>query len=306
MRPPPGPAPAPDMAWVPRGAFAMGSEAFYPEEAPVRDVEVDGFWMDRGPVTVAAFRRFVRDDGPPHRRRARAGPRALPGRRAVGARAGLARLPADRRAGRPRRRVGLVVVRPAARAGTGPRGPGSDAYTRARHPVTHVAFEDAVAYAAWAGKALPTEAEWERAARGGLEGARFAWGDEPTPGGRHLANWWQGEFPWQNLALDGWPGTSPVGSFPANGFGLHDVCGNVWEWTADARAAVRRRSPDAASRVLRAGTGSAPELIPRQVIKGGSHLCAPSYCLRFRPAARQFEAVDTSTSHIGFRCVVRP
>ena len=300
MRPQPGSAPAPDMAWVPGGTFAMGSEEFYPEEAPVREVEVDGFWMDRGPVTVAAFRRFVRDTG--HRTVAEreldpalypgVEPSALvPGSLVFRPTAG----PVD---------LGDVSAWwsyvPRARWDR-PEGPGSDAYTRARHPVTHVALEDAVAYAAWAGKALATEAEWERAARGGLEGTRFAWGDEPTPGGRHPANWWQGEFPWQNLALDGWPGTSPVGSFPANGFGLHDVCGNVWEWTADAASGP---PPEAAAACC--APAPAPELIPRHVIKGGSHLCAPSYCLRFRPAARQFEAVDTSTSHIGFRCVIRP
>jgi formylglycine-generating enzyme len=297
---PPGHAPADDLCWVPGGTFAMGSGEFYPEEAPVRDVEVEGFWMDRAPVTVAAFRRFVRETG--HRTVAERAldPALYPG-------VEPSALVPGSLVFRPT--PGPVDLRdvsawwayvPRARWDR-PEGPGSDAYTRARHPVTHVALEDALAYAAWVGKALPTEAEWERAARGGLERARFAWGDEPTPGGRHPANWWQGEFPWQNLALDGWPGTSPVVSFPANGFGLHDVCGNVWEWTADAASGP---PPDPARACC--GPAPAPELIPRHVIKGGSHLCAPSYCLRFRPAARQFEAVDTSTSHIGFRCVVRP
>jgi formylglycine-generating enzyme required for sulfatase activity len=180
-----------------------------------------------------------------------------------------------------------------------PEGAGSDAYTRGRHPVVHVAYEDAEAYARWAGKALPTEAEWERAARGGLEGAAFAWGDEHFPEGRAMANTWQGEFPWQNLLLDGFPGTSPVGSFPPNGFGLHDMTGNAWEWTCD---------PFGPEEVAAACCGPAEPggHIPRRVIKGGSHLCAPNYCLRYRPAARQGEAVDTSTSHIGLRCVVRP
>jgi formylglycine-generating enzyme len=175
-----------------------------------------------------------------------------------------------------------------------PEGPASDAYTRARHPVTHVAYDDAAAYAAWAGKELPTEAEWEYAARGGLEGKRFAWGDEFSPA---MANTWQGEFPWQNLRLDGYAGTSPVGAFPPNGYGLLDMTGNVWEWTCDLFAG----HADAPC----CGPDQAGEHIPRRVIKGGSHLCAPNYCLRYRPAARQGEAVDTSTSHIGFRCVLR-
>jgi formylglycine-generating enzyme required for sulfatase activity len=194
-----------------------------------------------------------------------------------------------------------------------PEGPGSDWAGRGRHPVTHVAYADADAYAAWAGKELPTEAEWEYAARGGLDGAVYAWGDEFAPGGRLMANTWQGQFPWQNLLTDGYEGTSPVGSFPANGYGLYDVAGNVWEWTCDyftARHAVtdsccaprNPRMTTPAAGVAAAGPG--PQL-PRRVIKGGSHLCAPNYCLRYRPAARQGEAIDTATCHLGFRCVVR-
>jgi sulfatase modifying factor 1 len=197
-----------------------------------------------------------------------------------------------------------------------PEGPGSDTYTRARHPVVQVAPQDAEAYAAWAGKALPTEAEWERAARGGLDGATYAWGEEVAPGGRYLANFWQGEFPWRDESRDGFAGTSPVGSFPPNGFGLHDMTGNVWEWTADF---FRPRHPDEVTksccvphnpRVTSAAGSLAADRpgahIPRRVVKGGSHLCAANYCLRYRPAARQGEAIDTSTSHIGFRCVLRP
>jgi formylglycine-generating enzyme required for sulfatase activity len=184
--------------------------------------------------------------------------------------------------------------------------------------VTHIAYDDALAYAEWAGKELPTEAEWEYAARGGLDGAIFAWGDELRPGGELLANFWQGEFPWRNTGARGWRGTTPVGLFPPNGYGLLDMTGNVWEWTADyyaprgagADAPARPcckppENPRVACAEASYDAGHPGAHIPRRVIKGGSHLCAPSYCLRYRPAARQPEAIDTSTSHIGFRCVSR-
>jgi formylglycine-generating enzyme len=173
-----------------------------------------------------------------------------------------------------------------------------------------------LAYARWAEKDLPTEAEWEFAARGGLQDAVYVWGDEFAPEGRLLANTWQGRFPWENLRLDGFEGTSPVDAFPPNGYGLYDMAGNVWEWTCDIFSP--RHSPSSAkpcctpAKALVAGsqsTGSsshAPAGVTRRVIKGGSHLCAPNYCLRYRPAARQGEAVDTSTCHLGFRCVRRP
>jgi formylglycine-generating enzyme required for sulfatase activity len=181
--------------------------------------------------------------------------------------------------------------------------------------VIHVSYGDALAYARWAGKDLPTEAEWERAARGGLEQKVFAWGDEFAPRGRMMANTWQGEFPWQNLMTDGFALTSPIRSFAPNGFGLYDMTGNTWEWTSDwfsydPTATADQgpnccvpRNPRVDSSAHSYGPG---EQIPRKVIKGGSHLCAPNYCLRYRPAARQSEAIDTSTSHIGFRCVIRP
>jgi formylglycine-generating enzyme required for sulfatase activity len=197
-----------------------------------------------------------------------------------------------------------------------PRGPSDLLDGLEQHPVVHVAYEEAEAYAKWAGKDLPTEAEWEYAARGGIEGAKFAWGDEHFPDGKAMANTWQGDFPWQNLLLDGYEGTSPVGAFPANGYGLLDMAGNVWEWTADwyvprhasevvkpccgpqlnPRIVSPEKSYDAAQPQFR---------IPRKVVKGGSFLCAPNYCLRYRPAARQPQMIDTGMSHIGFRCIVR-
>ena len=182
-----------------------------------------------------------------------------------------------------------------------PGGPGTTINGCDRHPVVQVEYEDAEAYAAWAGKELPTEAEWEYAARGGLEGAAFAWGDEHFPNGTPMANSWQGEFPWQNLKADGFEGTSTVGSFPPNAYGLYDMTGNTWEWTSDwfSVDGSDAESPCCAPPTLPG------ERFPRRVIKGGSHLCAPNYCLRYRPAARQGEAVDTSTGHIGFRCVIR-
>jgi formylglycine-generating enzyme required for sulfatase activity len=181
--------------------------------------------------------------------------------------------------------------------------------------VVHIASEDAEAYADWVGKSLPTEAEWEFAARGGLESAVFAWGNEHFPDGKAMANSWQGEFPWQNLQIDGFEGTSPVGSFPENGYGLQDITGNVWEWTSDwyvprhpdqaEHACCVPTNPRVSSPEQSYNPGQPGEQIPRRVIKGGSHLCAPNYCLRYRPAARQPQMIDTSMSHLGFRCIVR-
>jgi formylglycine-generating enzyme len=298
------------MTWIPGGEFAMGSADFYPEERPVHRVAVDGFWIDTSPVTVAEFRRFVRRSGHVTVAELAPDPAAYPG-----ADPGLL-VPGSLVFRRTPGPVNLRDVEnwwayvPGA-CWRHPEGPGSGIGHRGQYPVTHVAYGDALAYATWAGKDLPTEAEWEFAARGGLDGAVFAWGDEFAPGGGQMANTWQGEFPWQNLLLDGYEGTSPVGTFPPNGYGLYDVTGNVWEWTADYfrprhSAAETRccapRNPRVGEDAR--GTVSAGD-IPRRVIKGGSHLCAPNYCLRYRPAARQGEAIDTSTSHIGFRCVLR-
>jgi formylglycine-generating enzyme required for sulfatase activity len=196
-----------------------------------------------------------------------------------------------------------------------PYGPRSSIAGLDDHPVVHVAYRDVLAYAQWAGKELPTEAEWEYAARGGLDGAEYAWGDEFTPEGKHMANTWQGEFPRQNLHHDGFERTAPVTAFPPNGYGVHDMIGNVWEWTTDWFSQQHEADAPKACCIPENPRGGRedgsydprqPQIkIPRKVIKGGSHLCAPNYCRRYRPAARHAEPVDTSTSHLGFRCVVR-
>jgi formylglycine-generating enzyme required for sulfatase activity len=291
-----------NMIELPGGTFRMGCERFYPEERPVREVTVDGFRIDRHPVTVAEFRRFVKDTG--HVTWAEVPPRAED---YPGAPAELL-VPGSLLFHKTAGPVDLQDYRNWWRWMPGadwrhPDGPGSNVGGREHHPVTHVAYSDAVAYADWAGKSLPTETEWEYAARGGLDGATYTWGEEFAPKGRMMANTWQGEFPWQNLLTDGFEGTSPVERFPANDYDLYDMAGNVWEWTADdyvQRAANGR--PCCAPQMPLATQG---EKYTRKVIKGGSHLCAPNYCLRYRPAARQSETLDTSTCHIGFRCVIR-
>lgn len=300
-----------DVVWIPGGEFSMGSDEHYPEERPARQVGVDGFWIDRTPVTTAAFREFVDATGyvtlaerPP---RPEEYPDADPALLVPGS---AVFVPPD----------GPVDLRnpsnwwqyvPDANWRQ-PLGPESDLSEWLDHPVVHVAYEDAVAYAEWAGKRLPTEAEHERASRGGLDGATFAWGDELTPEGELMANTWQGTFPWQNTGADGHVRTSPVGSFPANGYGLVDTIGNVWEWTSDWFAVGGGDSTPTCCTPEnpRGGTEAAsvdpfdPARTPRKVLKGGSHLCAPNYCQRYRPAARYPEPVDTSTSHVGFRCAV--
>jgi formylglycine-generating enzyme len=285
-----------DMVELPGGTFRMGSDRFYPEEAPIRDVTVGGFAIDRHPVTVAEFRRFVKETG--HVTDAEKAPVAadypdadptllVPGSLVFRRTAGPVPLDDYRN---------WWAWVPGAQW-RHPEGPDSNVGGRERHPVTHVTHADATAYAGWAGKALPTEAEWEYAARGGLDGATFTWGEEFAPRGRMMANTWQGEFPWQNLLLDRYERTSPVETYPPNGYGLYDMAGNVWEWTDDWFTGPSGTAPCCAP--------AADERFPRRVTKGGSHLCAPNYCLRYRPAARQGEAIDSSTGHIGFRCVTR-
>lgn len=303
------------MVWIPGGTFLMGSNDFYPEERPAHRVTVDGFWMDEHPVTNAEFRRFVKVTDYQTVAERSPNPDDYPGVDST------LLVPGSLVFRQPARPVSLKDYRVWWSYVPGscwkhPEGPTSTLGGRDRHPVVHIAYADAEAYARWAGKVLPTEAEWEFAARGGLEGATFVWGDEFAPGGRMQANTWQGEFPWQNLKADGYEGTSPVGTFPPNGYGLYDMAGNVWEWTCDF---FTPRHPDEVVKscciphnprvefAAQSGTQNDPgDSIPRKVVKGGSHLCAPNYCLRYRPAARQGEAVDTSACHIGFRCIVRP
>lgn len=296
------------------GTFRMGSDEFTADETPVHERTVAPFAIDVHPVTNEQFAAFVADTG-----YVTVAERPLDLADFPGAD------PADLVPG------GLVFTPSAGpvdlrdwrqwwRWGAGanwrePGWPGPSAAERPTHPVVMVSFADASAYAVWAGKRLPTEAEFEFAARGGLEGARFAWGDEESPGGRLMVNRWQGRFPYENTGALGWVGTSPVGSFPPNGYGLFDVTGNVWEWTTD-RYAPRHLVPgadaaavDAGGRanLLADGAGGGGGAGPaagdgRRVLKGGSHLCSPDYCLRYRPAARSPQSDDTATTHIGFRC----
>ena len=283
------PADLVEMVSIEGGTFTMGSERFYPEERPARPARVGPYRIDATPVTNARFARFVAETG--HVTLAeRSGPGAPEGGSAVF----------------------FPTVGPADLSDPSlwwrfvdgacwrrPQGPGSDLAGLDDHPVVHVCWADADAFADWAGKRLPTEAEWEFAARGGLEGAEYAWGNTLSPDGLVLANTWQGPFPHANSTADGWFRTSPVRSFAGNGYGLFDMIGNVWEWTADDWSL-----PDRAGRVGRPCCGpGGVQAAPRKVLKGGSHLCSPDYCKRYRPAARHPQAVDAPTGHVGFRCV---
>jgi formylglycine-generating enzyme len=300
------------MVPIPGGEFTMGSDEHYPEEAPAQRVSVDGFGMDATAVTNAEFAAFVEDTG-----YVTVAERPLD--------------PADFPGAPPENLVpGSLVFTPTPgpvdlrhmsqwwawtpRASwKHPVGPNSSRAGREDHPVVHVAYEDAQAYAAWAGKELPTEAQWELAARAGLDGAAYSWGDAPEEEGQRLANYWHGDFPWR--PDPGYGTTAPVGSYPPNGFGLFDMAGNVWEWTTDWYRDRRPEHPGTPGSVLVNPRGGSIEesydpaqpqfRVPRKVIKGGSFLCADSYCLRYRPAARRPQMIDTGMSHIGFRCIVR-
>jgi sulfatase modifying factor 1 len=301
---------ADEMVELAGGEFLMGSDSFYPEEGPAHRERVEGFSIDRYQVTNGEYATFV----------------ATTGYLTVAERPlDLSGIPGSPIASMP---PGSLVFQqtsgpvdlsdsrswwayvPGANW-RHPQGPDSSIDGLDDHPVVHVAYEDAEAYATWCGKALPKEAEWEFAARGGLEGKIFCWGDEMNPGGKIMANTWQGDFPWRSLKPPGMDRTTPVGSFPPNGYGLYDMAGNVWEWTADwfrARHHKQPKSPCCAPPDAREESydPASPGIdIPRKVLKGGSHLCAPVYCLRFRPSARMPQMVDTGMSHLGFRCVRR-
>jgi formylglycine-generating enzyme required for sulfatase activity len=303
--------PAEDSIWVPGGTFRMGSDDHYPEEGPAHDVTVDGFWMDRCPVTNRRFAAFVDATGYRTVAERPLDPDSFPGAPPENLVPGslvftMTAGPVDLR------HLSQWWTWTPGASWRHPDGPRSTIEDRPDHPVVHVAHEDAEAFAAWAGRSLPTEAEWERAARGGLDGAPFVWGDEPEAPGERLANYWHGDFPWRPER--GYGTLSAVGSFPSNAFGLHDMAGNVWEWTTDWWTAQHRDAVDGCC-TLSDAPGNAPEesydpaqpqfRIPRKVVKGGSFLCADSYCRRYRPAARRPQMIDTGMSHIGFRCITR-
>ncbi|GAA1979431.1 formylglycine-generating enzyme family protein [Microbacterium pumilum] len=293
------------MVLIAGGTFRMGSDEFYADEQPVVERCVADFRVDRYQVTNEDYDRFVADTG-----------YVTVAERPIDATAMPGASPQDLV-------PGAMVFTPTAgpvdlrnwrnwwrwqpgASWRAPFGPGSSIDDRMRHPVVHVAYEDVEAYATWAGKRLPTEVEHEYAARGGVDGARFAWGDEPYPGGVPQANSWLGRFPYDNQGVGG---TAPVGSYPANGYGLHDMMGNVWEWTSDyytpRHLTLSDEPVDPGKRLNLLATASAREgeRTARRVLKGGSFLCSPEYCLRFRPAARSAQAEDTAMSHVGFRCV---
>ena len=306
-----------NMIWISGGKFLMGSNDFYPEERPVHDVTVDGFWMDQFEVTNKEFEKFVIEIGYVTLAERPLNPKDFPGAPAENLVPGAMVF---------QKSTGPVDLKnyanwwswtPGANW-SHPRGTRSSLQGMEKHPVVHIAYEDAEAYAKWAGKDLPTEAEWEFAARGGLNGANFTWGDQDVQATAPKANTWQGEFPWQNLLIDKYEGTSPVGSFEQNGYGFYDMAGNVWEWTSDwfvphlderaekfKSCCMPTKNPRIISPDASYDPGQPQFRIPRKVVKGGSHLCAPNYCLRYRPAARQPQMIDSGMSHLGFRCIVR-
>ena len=287
-----------DLVELDGGAFRMGSTQFYPEEAPVHTVTVAPFAVERHPVTNAQFEDFVADTGYRTVAEVAPDPALFPGAAAEDLVPGALVFQAT---------DGPVDLRdwrqwwrwiPGA-SWRHPFGPGSSITDRSDHPVVQVCFADAAAYARWAGRRLPTEAEWEFAARGGST-AVYPWGDEPVPGGQLMANTWQGSFPYRNDGALGWSGTSPVGTFAPNGYGLLDMIGNVWEWTTTRFAGHH----EVGAPVQACCPPADPDPTVNQALKGGSHLCAPEYCHRYRPTARSPQSQDSATTHIGFRCVV--
>ena len=290
------------MVRIPGGAFTMGSDEHYPEEAPAHRVAMGGFLMDATAVTNAEFAAFVEATGYLTVAERPLDPADFPGAPPENLVPGslvftLTPGPVDLR------HMSQWWTWTPGACWKHPAGPDSSLAGRENHPVVHVAYEDAQAYAAWAGKELPTEAEWELAARAGLDGATYTWGDAPEGGGQKLANYWHGDFPWRPES--GYGTTAPVGSYPPNGFGLFDMAGNVWEWTTDWYRDRHVPANPGGGSIEGSYDPAQPQFrVPRKVIKGGSFLCADSYCLRYRPAARRPQMIDTGTSHIGFRCIL--
>ncbi len=291
-----------DMAWVPGGAFKMGDDEHYIEEKSARDVRVDGFCMDRHEVTNSQFAQFVNETGyltvAERPLRVEEFPQLSEAQRAPGSLVFVQPLP-----GQPVRELGWWHWVTGANW-QHPEGPQSSIEGKENYPVVQIAYEDAQAYAEWAGKSLPTEAQWEFAAKGGLKNATFTWGNTYSP---NKANTWQGKFPYKNLEQDGYYSTAPVESFEANGYGLFDMAGNVWEWTVDWYRIGHQGKEHQVNPTV---SDPSKSLDPREpgvakhVVKGGSFLCAKNYCSRYRPAAREAQSPDTGTSHIGFRLVI--
>ena len=326
--------PPPGMVWIPGGKSLIGSDHHYPEERPAHEVEVAGFWMDIHPVTNAQFDIFVEETG--HITNAEVAPDQ----------ADLPDVPVERLVA-----GSAVFVAPEGPVDLShptwwqyvpdanwrhPNGPGSTIKGLDHHPVVHIDYADALAYANWANKLLPTERQWEHAARGGIQGATYAWGNHIAPAGHRMANYWYGTFPWDNRKPHP-PMPTPAGTFPPNGYGLYDMCGSVWEWTSDiwhprrdidsqqsnsqqsstsqvpcCMPPATDTAPDAATDNTAPDNAATVKVTPQavnhlvvRVIKGGSFLCAENYCTRFRPAARIPQSSETATNHLGLRCIAK-
>jgi formylglycine-generating enzyme required for sulfatase activity len=300
------------MVWVPAGEFWMGTdEPSMTDARPLHRVYVDGFWMDRTEVTNESFARFVEKTGYKTVAERPLDPKDFPNVPPEALVPGSIVFSPPSQAVPLSNHLAWWSYVPGATWRT-PEGPKSNVDGRAQHPVVHVAYEDAAAYCRWAGKRLPTEAEFERAARGGLDRKRFAWGEEMKPGGKPQANTFQGHFPDRNTKEDGHAGTAPVASYPANPFGLHDLSGNVWEWCSDWYRPDTYAKDAAAGDVVKNPHGPSDSFdpaepgIPKRVQRGGSFLCNDSYCSRYVPGGRGKGAIDSGTTHIGFRCVQSP
>jgi sulfatase modifying factor 1 len=302
------PTTAPEgMVWIPGGVFTMGSSTReFRDAAPVHRVAVDGFWMDRTEVTNAQFDAFVKaTDYVTVAEKAldpQLYPKVDPKKLAP---ASIVFTAPDEKVdpNRPGNELKWWKLVHGA-DWRHPEGPASDLKGREQYPVVHVAYVDAVAYAAWAKKRLPTEAEWEFAARGGLDGKALCWGDEFAPDGKMLANTWNGEFPNSNTLADGYLGAAPVASYPPNGFGLYDMAGNVWEWCSDwYHPRYYEFSPERNPQGPRASFDPSEPNLPKRVQRGGSYLCCDNYCKRYQPGSRGKGDPNSSTNHVGFRCV---